>query len=60
MLGACAAKVFPDLQSAMMAMGGKANIITPNPNSVEYHKKKYDVFLKMLADQRSYESIMKG
>lgn len=60
MLGACAAKVFPDLQSAMMAMGGNANIVTPNPNCVEYHKKKYDVFLKMLADQRSYENIMKG
>lgn len=59
MLGACAAKVFPDLQSAMMAMGGKANVVTPNPNSVEFHNKKYKVFLKMLEDQRSYENIMK-
>lgn len=60
MLGACAAKVFPDLQSAMMAMGGRADVVTPNSNSVEYHKKKYEVFLKMLEDQRSYENIMKG
>jgi hypothetical protein len=51
---------FLTFQTAAMSMGGKAKVVEPakNPTVQGYHQKKYKVFLKMLADQRSYEDIM--
>ena len=59
-LGACAAKVHPNLQMAASKMGGSASIVKPNLSSEikSFHSKKYQVFKKMLNDQRSYEMIM--
>lgn len=45
-------------QSASKGMGGRAKVIQPKPDCVKYHQLKYRVFLKMMADQKSYKSIM--
>ncbi|XP_055840821.1 FGGY carbohydrate kinase domain-containing protein [Episyrphus balteatus] len=58
MLGACAAKVYPTLEAASAAMGGTGTILKPNEDTIEYHNKKYRIFLKMLNDQRDYKIIM--
>ena len=59
-LGASAAKVFPDLDSAVRAMAGQGRIISPNPELRTFHERKYKVFLKMLDDQLAYREIMNG
>lgn len=60
MLGASAAKVFPDLDSAVRSMAGKGRMIKPNLELKAFHDRKYKVFLKMLNDQLEYRKIMKG
>lgn len=60
MLAASAAKVFPDVNSAVKAMAGKAHMISPNPELKSFHDRKYRVFLKMLDDQLAYRDIMRG
>jgi FGGY-family pentulose kinase len=57
-LGACAAGTFPDVQTAVKAMGGDANIVSPRDEEHRYHQKKYKVFLKMVEHQREYRAIM--
>ncbi|GLH03762.1 uncharacterized protein GBIM_09616 [Gryllus bimaculatus] len=57
-LGACAAGEFSNIQAAIVGMGGKANVVQPNPEDHRYHKKKYKVFLKMVEDQKTYKEIM--
>ncbi|XP_023703163.1 FGGY carbohydrate kinase domain-containing protein [Cryptotermes secundus] len=57
-LGACAAGEFPDVQTAIMAMGGSADIVIPRDKEHRYHQKKYRVFLKMAEHQREYRAIM--
>lgn len=58
MLGACAAKVYPTLEEASTAMGGTGTILKPKKVAVDYHNRKYKVFLKMLSDQCAYKDIM--
>lgn len=60
MLAASAAKVFPDVNSTVKAMAGKAHMISPNPELKSFHDRKYRVFLKMLDDQLAYRDIMRG
>ncbi|KAG4078833.1 hypothetical protein HA402_015423 [Bradysia odoriphaga] len=57
-LGACAAKFYPDLESASHAMGGQGTVIRPDCRSKAYHERKYKVFLTMLEHQRLYDEIM--
>jgi len=59
-LGACAAKFYPDLESASHAMGGQGTVFRPDQESKTYHERKYKVFLKMLEHQRLYRDIMDG
>lgn len=59
-LGASAARVFPDLDSAVRVMAGKPRMITPSAELKSFHNRKYTVFVKMLNDQLSYREIMKG
>lgn len=58
-LGACASGYFKDVKAAVKAMGGRGKAVLPQKDVLEYHEKKYRVFLKMLEDQRKYEDIMK-
>lgn len=58
MLGACASKVYPTLEEASAAMGGTGTILKPKKETLEYHNKKFRVFLKMLNDQIEYKIIM--
>lgn len=39
-------------------MGGTAQVIQPREECIDYHNRKYKVFLKQLADQREYRKIM--
>lgn len=57
-LGACAANYFPNMETAINVMGGKGDIVYPNKNDLDYHEKKYRVFLKMYEDQLCYNDIM--
>lgn len=59
-LGAVAAKVFPDIDSAVRGMAGKGHMITPNAELKTFHDRKYRVFQKMLHDQLAYRDIMSG
>ncbi|XP_075164682.1 FGGY carbohydrate kinase domain-containing protein [Haematobia irritans] len=58
MLGACAAKVYQNLEDASAAMGGNGKMIKPQFSTKQYHDCKYQVFLEMLNDQRKYKDIM--
>ncbi|EFA09750.1 FGGY carbohydrate kinase domain-containing protein [Tribolium castaneum] len=57
-LGACAAKYFPDMTTAIKSMGGKGKVVSPNPSIMDYHNKKYKVFLAMYEHQVQYRTIM--
>ncbi|KAL3270332.1 hypothetical protein HHI36_009380 [Cryptolaemus montrouzieri] len=57
-LGASAAGYFGDMATAIKNMGGTGNVIYPNQSIVEYHNKKYEVFLKMYENQQEYRKIM--
>lgn len=57
-LGACASGCFPNVNAALKAMGGSGKSVKPNTDVLEYHVKKYQVFLEMLKDQKKYRSIM--
>ncbi|KAF5279188.1 hypothetical protein FQR65_LT03435 [Abscondita terminalis] len=57
-LGACAAKHFKNITTAIRSMGGQGIVIKPNKETILYHQKKYNVFLKMLEDQLKYREIM--
>lgn len=57
-LGASAAKVFPDLMSAAEAMSGISTPFYPKKGLKQYHDRKYKVYRKMLEDQLSYRQIM--
>nr|CAD7426461.1 unnamed protein product [Timema monikensis] len=64
-LGACAAKFFDDMHTAITAMGGEADVVQPRPlecrwdrHTLAYHEKKYRVFLKMVEHQKEYRTIM--
>jgi len=57
-LGAFAASKFDSLQEASKTMSGHANVITPDKENSNYHKRKYKVFKKMLSDQNDYKVFM--
>lgn len=59
-LGACAAGHFPSMTDAIQSMGGQGKVVIPDKHIVEYHNKKYKVFLKMYEDQEQYKRIMKS
>ncbi|CAH0554551.1 unnamed protein product [Brassicogethes aeneus] len=58
-LGACAANHFDSVTKAIQSMGGKGKVVFPDKNVVEYHNKKYKVYLKMYEDQLVYRNMMK-
>ncbi|XP_056632635.1 FGGY carbohydrate kinase domain-containing protein [Diorhabda sublineata] len=59
-LGACAAGHFKDMTSAIQSMGGEGQVVEPNKDVIDFHNKKYEVFLKMYDDQINYRDIMKS
>lgn len=59
-LAACGANVYGDLQSAAKEMGSKSQVVWPKPENSEFYNKKYKVFRKMIADQKSYKEIMEN
>lgn len=59
MLGATASGLYKNLKAAVEDLSNSCYEITPDRNSFEFHTRKFQVFLKMLDDQRSYDEIMK-
>ncbi|XP_017071541.1 FGGY carbohydrate kinase domain-containing protein [Drosophila eugracilis] len=59
-LGAAASGHFDSLESASKAMGGTGQLVKPNPDTLEFHNRKYKVFLQLLENQRQYRRIMQG
>ncbi|XP_074025444.1 FGGY carbohydrate kinase domain-containing protein [Leptinotarsa decemlineata] len=57
-LGACGAGHFRDMKTAVQTMGGKGKVVEPNKDVIDYHDKKYEVFLKMYEHQQHYRKIM--
>lgn len=45
-------------QDAAREMGGQGVVLAPQEITINYHKKKYEVYLRMLDDQRAYSAIM--
>lgn len=61
MLGAVAAGLYPDLETAMSRMGGSGSRIAPRGGEIaRYHDRKYRVFRQMQDDYRTYAAIMAG
>ncbi|KAK3919548.1 FGGY carbohydrate kinase domain-containing protein [Frankliniella fusca] len=61
-LAAYSAGIYSSVGEAMIAMGGYADVVTPNEQVVEsrFHDKKFEVFMKMFKDQREYRDIMES
>lgn len=57
-LGACASGHFKDMTTAIQSMGGMGKVVEPNKAVVDFHNKKYQVFLRMYQDQKEYRSTM--
>lgn len=59
-LGAVAAGQYDSIIDAMTAMSGAKKIIAPTENKkiIDYHAKKYQVFLEMYQDQMKYQEII--
>jgi len=41
-------------------MGGTGQLVKPNSETIEFHNRKYKVFLQLLENQRQYRRIMQG
>lgn len=58
MLGATASGVYGRLEDAAKDLSNSCYQISPDVKALDFHLRKYRVFLKMLEDQRSYSNIM--
>lgn len=58
MLAACAANVFPSLESASSGMASRCKVVHPNSTLRDYHERKYKVFRQLVDDQHKYKRIM--
>ncbi|KAL5021232.1 hypothetical protein ScPMuIL_000387 [Solemya velum] len=59
-LGAAASGNSQNIEEAVTKMGGRGDLVRPDAAEKRYLDKKYEVFMKMLTDQREYEKIMKS
>lgn len=46
------------MTTAIQSMGGMGKVVEPNKAVVDFHNKKYQVFLRMYQDQKEYRSTM--
>lgn len=59
-LAAAAAKAYPDVYSAMQGMGGRGEVVAPNPKTADYHNAKFTAFREMYREQAIRRNIMEG
>lgn len=59
-LAAVAAGKFDSIPEAMEAMSPRAEVITPNATTRDFHQAKYEVFRLMYQHQLEYRQIMSG
>jgi ribulose kinase len=61
LLGAVAARAYPDIITAMKAMAGAGRQLTPDAGAVRaYHDRKYRVYHRMHDDQLRYNDLMRA
>lgn len=60
MLGATAAGRYRSLPAAMAAMAPPGRLFQPDPGCRPFHDRKYQVYERMIEDQRAYGAIMKA
>lgn len=58
MLGATASNFSDTLEDAATRLSTDCYQVHPDANTLDFHKKKFQIFLKMLENQREYEKIM--
>lgn len=46
------------MEDAIKSMGGSGEVVRPNQDIQDFHRRKYQVFLKMVAHQNEYKKIM--
>ncbi|XP_030607925.1 FGGY carbohydrate kinase domain-containing protein [Archocentrus centrarchus] len=57
-LGACASQDYSCIQEAMEKMAKVGNVVQPDNEVQSFYKRKYRVFLQLLAHQREYRALM--
>lgn len=57
-LGAVAANHFDTLEHAIQSMGGNGKAVFPDQNIIDFHDRKYRVFLEMYNDQIKYRKLI--
>ncbi len=57
-LAATAANAYPDIYAAMQGMGGRGQVVTPNPATHAYHNAKFTAFREMYREQMLRRNIM--
>ena len=61
LLGAVAARAYPDIITAMKVMAGAGQQLTPATGEIRaYHDRKYRVYHQMYHDQLRYAELMRG
>ncbi|KAL2735916.1 FGGY carbohydrate kinase domain-containing protein isoform X2 [Vespula squamosa] len=57
-LGSYAAGEFVSMNAAIQSMGGEAQLVQPQTECYKYHLRKYEVFKRMVQDQKDYDKFM--
>nr|XP_018902387.1 PREDICTED: FGGY carbohydrate kinase domain-containing protein [Bemisia tabaci]XP_018902388.1 PREDICTED: FGGY carbohydrate kinase domain-containing protein [Bemisia tabaci] len=60
MLGAYASGIYASVADAMSSMTGSAQVTLPKTVLKDYNQRKYNVFKKMVSDQKDYKLMMEG
>ncbi len=58
LLGAVASGAYADIPAAMQAMCRAASVITPNPDTVDYHAAKFEIYQELYAQQKARRERM--
>lgn len=57
-LGACASQDYSTIQEAMAKMAKVGKVVQPDHELKSFYDRKYKVFLRLVAHQREYQSLM--
>lgn len=57
-LGACASQDYNSIQEAMAKMAKVGKVVQPDNKLKCFYKRKYSVFLRLVAHQREYQALM--
>ncbi len=58
LLGAVASGAYADIPAAMQSMCRSASVITPNPDTADYHAAKFEIYQELYAQQKARRERM--